>query len=309
MTNREATVEIDVFGEVTTAAVTPQEVIINYAITPSAINVANSVRDFNIREIEIQLLIDSRMRFYSEILTMTNREATVEITIIAEKVDLSTTHGKFVTVNYFQFADVPIVNFAEEEIQTYSANTLNENPGISFLKRVPGTVYEIDIEPVKSQVVSLFIPTEEHLGNTEREILLYIDSRMRFYSEILTMTNRESTHEIDVIAEGASLIATASMFGGTASGGSSAGSFNLNSSTYAFKRNTGGLITSTSVTFFVSNPSTGALIGAAITGLSTNASGIVTSPVTNASVASGTTYRLNYKFTTGEYGVVELVAA
>jgi hypothetical protein len=99
------------------------------------------------------------------------------------------------------------------------------------------------------------------------------------------------------------------MFGGTASGGSSAGSFNLNSSTYAFKRNTGELITSTSVTFFVSNPSTGALIGAAITGLSTNASGIVTSPVTNASVVAGTTYRLNYKFTSGEYGVVELSAA
>jgi hypothetical protein len=230
MTNREATVELQVFSKINLVAVTPQEVIINYNITPSVIEVSGGVRNFNVREIEILPYIDSRMRFYSEILTMTNREATVEITIIAEKVNVSTKHGKVVTVNYYQWADVPISLLADETIgslgngvfiddSTITVDSeqitsdsgsprLNDAPGISFTRTVPGTVYEIDIEPVKSQVVSLFIPTEEHLGNTEREILLYIDSRMRFYSEILTMTNRESTLEIDVIAEGASLIAT-----------------------------------------------------------------------------------------------------
>lgn len=129
-------------------------------------------------------------------------------------------------------------------------------------------------------------------------------------------TTRGATYDIGAwevsasgsTAQGTTVTATTSIQGGTATGGVAAGSFNLNSSTYAFKRNNTTLIASTAATFWVSNTTTGALVGSAITGLSTNASGIVTSPVTNASVVSGTTYRLNYKFASGEYGVVELEA-
>jgi hypothetical protein len=56
--------------------------------------------------------------------------------------------------------------------------------------------------------------------------------------------------------------------------------FDLNSTTYEFRReNDGSLVTSTAATFWVSNVSTGAAV-AQITGYSTNASGIITSTVT-----------------------------
>jgi hypothetical protein len=131
---------------------------------------------------------------------MTNREMTVELEVFSGPVDVSTRHGRTVTVNYFNFGDVPLVDFANQIISAYASTTFGDPPGISFTREVPSTFYEIDIEPVRSQVVSLVIPTVEHLGNTERQIELYIDSRMRFYSEILTMTNREMTVELDVIS-------------------------------------------------------------------------------------------------------------
>ena len=87
------------------------------------------------------------------------------------------------------------------------------------------------------------------------------------------------------------------------------GSFNLNNAIYAFKRKDGVLLASLGATFFVNNHLTGELIGAAITGLSTNASGIVTTPVSNASVVAGTTYRLSWRFSSGEYGQIEMQAA
>jgi hypothetical protein len=86
------------------------------------------------------------------------------------------------------------------------------------------------------------------------------------------------------------------------------GSFNLNNAIYAFKDNNGDLLASLGVTFWASNPTTGALVGAAVTGLSTNASGIVTTAVAPSGAVAGTTYRLNYKFASGEYGVVEMAA-
>lgn len=91
-------------------------------------------------------------------------------------------------------------------------------------------------------------------------------------------------------------------------GGGGAGYFNLNSSVYAFEDNITQVLASVGVTFWASDVTTGALVGSAITGLSTNASGIVTSPVTNPSIVSGTTYRLNYETATGKYGVVKLAA-
>jgi hypothetical protein len=151
--------------------------------------------------IEIYQFIDSRMRFYSEILTMTNREMTVELEVFSGPVDVSTRHGRTVTVNYFSFGDVPLTDFADQTISAYSSTAFNDPPGISFTREVPSTFYEIDIEPVRSQVVSLFIPTVEHLGNTERQISLYADLRMAFYSEIYTMTNRVHTTEIEIQTE------------------------------------------------------------------------------------------------------------
>jgi hypothetical protein len=90
---------------------------------------------------------------------------------------------------------------------------------------------------------------------------------------------------------------------------SGVGSINLsNAALYVFKRNNGAAITSSAVTFWVSDVSTGSLIGSAITGLSTNVSGVVTTAVSNASMLAGTTYRLNYEFSSGEYGCVKLPA-
>ena len=90
---------------------------------------------------------------------------------------------------------------------------------------------------------------------------------------------------------------------------SGVGSISLNNSAlYTFKRNNGAAITSSAVTFWVSDVTTGALIGSAITGLSTNVSGVVTTAVSNASMLAGTTYRLNYEFSSGEYGCVKLPA-
>jgi hypothetical protein len=90
---------------------------------------------------------------------------------------------------------------------------------------------------------------------------------------------------------------------------SGVGSINLNNAAlYTFKRNNGAVITNSAVTFWVSNVTTGALVGSAITGLSTNASGVVTTAVSNASMLAGTTYRLNYEFSGGEYGCVKIPA-
>lgn len=85
--------------------------------------------------------------------------------------------------------------------------------------------------------------------------------------------------------------------------------FNLNSSIYAFVNNSTGLLANKPVTFWAHDETTGALLGSAITGLSTNALGIVTTPVSNASLVAGVPTRLDYKFNTGEYGVVVLTPA
>lgn len=85
--------------------------------------------------------------------------------------------------------------------------------------------------------------------------------------------------------------------------------FDLNGATYEFRReNDGSLVTSTAVTFWVSNVSTGAAV-AQITGYSTNASGIIASTVTHASLVASTQYRVAFEFATGEYGVAKLTAA
>lgn len=87
------------------------------------------------------------------------------------------------------------------------------------------------------------------------------------------------------------------------------GSINLNNAAlYVFKKNNATTIASTSVTFWVSDVTTGALVGSAITGLSTDTSGLVTTAISNASMVAGTTYRLNYEFSSGEYGCVKLPA-
>jgi hypothetical protein len=80
--------------------------------------------------------------------------------------------------------------------------------------------------------------------------------------------------------------------------------FDLSGAAFEFRRNNGTLIASTGVTFWVYNTSTGALV-ATISGLSTNGSGIVGS-VSHASLAASTQYRVNYLFSTGEYGVALL---
>lgn len=89
---------------------------------------------------------------------------------------------------------------------------------------------------------------------------------------------------------------------------SGVGSINLNNAIYTFKTNNGTPLASLPVTFYVSDVSTGALVGSAITGLSTNASAIVTTAISNASMLAGTTYTLRWKFSGGEIGIAELPA-
>jgi hypothetical protein len=90
---------------------------------------------------------------------------------------------------------------------------------------------------------------------------------------------------------------------------SGVGAINLNNAAlYTFKTNNGTSLSSLPVTFYVHDVSTGVLIGSAITGLSTNASALVTTAVSNASMLAGTTYALRWKFSSGEYGVAELPA-
>lgn len=85
--------------------------------------------------------------------------------------------------------------------------------------------------------------------------------------------------------------------------------FDLNSVTYEFRReNDGSLIVSTAVTFWAHHPVSGALV-ATVAGLSTNASGIVTTKVVDVALALATQYRVNYEFATGEYGVSKLTAS
>ena len=81
--------------------------------------------------------------------------------------------------------------------------------------------------------------------------------------------------------------------------------FDLTLANRDFSTNNGTPIASTALTFWAHNPTTGALV-AQITGLSTNASGIVTAPVAHASLAPSTLYRLNYEFSDGKYGVLKV---
>jgi len=136
-------------------------------------------------------------------------------------IDLSSKHGRDIPIEYSSFGDVPISFYANDPISSFvgvgvsidseeisvdsteitsdsSGTTFADSPNRIFINKIPNTFYEIDIEPIKSQVISVFIPTEDHLGNTIRYIQPYLDLRLAFYTEVLTMTNRVHTTEIDI---------------------------------------------------------------------------------------------------------------
>ncbi len=95
-------------------------------------------------------------------------------------------------------------------------------------------------------------------------------------------------------AQGATLTATASMFGGTATGGAATGTF----TSEVLKRNNGTVAASSSLTYVrFYNTSTGALV-VAKTGLSTNGSGIFTT--TDALLVPGTTYGIDWEESGGQ---------
>lgn len=83
--------------------------------------------------------------------------------------------------------------------------------------------------------------------------------------------------------------------------------FDLSGAAYEFRENTGFLLASLGVTFWVHHITTGALV-AKITGLSTDASGIV-GTVNDAAMTVSTEYRVAYEFSTGQYGVAKLTTA
>jgi hypothetical protein len=95
-------------------------------------------------------------------------------------------------------------------------------------------------------------------------------------------------------AQGATLAATVSMFGGTATGGVASGTF----TSEVLKRNNGTLAASVALTYvrFYST-STGALV-LTKTGLSTNGSGVFTT--TDAALVSGTTYGIDWEEAGGQ---------
>ena len=88
---------------------------------------------------------------------------------------------------------------------------------------------------------------------------------------------------------------------------SSLAGFDLSGAAYEFRNNTGTLIASTAITFWVHDVTTGALV-VKITGYSTNGSGIV-GTVSDAALTAATQYRVAYEFSTGEYGVAKLTTA
>ena len=90
---------------------------------------------------------------------------------------------------------------------------------------------------------------------------------------------------------------------------SSLAGFDLNSSAYAFEDNTGTPVASSALTFFVHDITSGALV-AMITGYSTDASGIVTTKVTHASLVAATPYSINIDGPGGTaYGRIKLTAS
>lgn len=95
-------------------------------------------------------------------------------------------------------------------------------------------------------------------------------------------------------AQGASLTAAVSMFGGSASGGVASGSF----TSEALIRNNGTLAASSALNYVrFYNTSTGALV-LSKTGLSTNGAGVFTT--TDAALVSGTTYAIDWEEATGQ---------
>lgn len=84
--------------------------------------------------------------------------------------------------------------------------------------------------------------------------------------------------------------------------------FNLNSAAYAFKANDGAIAANTAIVFGIHNVSTQALV-AVVTGLSTDANGIVTTKITHGSLVAGTLYSINVDNSNGSaYGRIKLTA-
>lgn len=113
-----------------------------------------------------------------------------------------------------------------------------------------------------------------------------------------TLAGASSAESALSSASGVSTAATLTGSDGSAQG------FDLSGAAYEFRNNTGTLIASTAVTFWVNNVTTGALV-VKITGYSTNGSGIV-GVVSDAALSTATEYRVAYEFSTGEYGVAKL---
>jgi hypothetical protein len=126
--------------------------------------------DINSTEIELNLSLDSRMRFYSEILTMTNREATTEIDIISNAQTVATptssiyvnTLQLYMDANMAFYSQVisskPGIQVTEIDIETYIScefeyyNTIEiDVPSSTSTKAfAKSTNYEIDIVSGKS---------------------------------------------------------------------------------------------------------------------------------------------------------------
>jgi hypothetical protein len=186
MTGRVHTTEIEIFGFTDIAKVIPQKTDIDYVIKPF---IDGTIRTENVSEIEI-----SSFGFAP----ISSEDRIIEIDSIADQVNVTTKHGKVVTENYFGFADVPLLVLENDPISDYSDNSFDESPGISFSELIPPTFYRIEVQPLKDVVA--FMPLEEISGRLEKVLNAYADLKLSFYSEILEMTNRVHTTEIEILS-------------------------------------------------------------------------------------------------------------
>lgn len=127
------------------------------------------------------------------------------------------------------------------------------------------------------------------------------------------ITSAAGVATASALAGGSTAATTVSAAAGVSTAATLAGSngalpgFDLSGAAYEFRNNTGTLIASTGVTFWVHNVTTGALV-VKITGYSTDASGLA-GVVSDAALSDATEYRVAYEFSSGEYGVAKLTTA
>jgi len=213
-----------------------------------------------------------------------------------------------------------VVSSINGGIDWYSTTRSGSTPTIGAVETSAGDgtpptmLGSITIGTVTSSSIQVSWPAgSDNVAVTSYEVSNNAGSSYTDVGNVLTYTltglAAATSYDLRVRAKDAANLVSSPLSATQSTSGGSGIGFDLNSASYAFKReNDGSLIASTAVTFWAHNASTGALV-ATVTGLSTNASGIVTTKVTDAALSAATQYRVNYEFASGEYGTAKLTAS